>query len=150
MKYSNSFIDEEAIQKAREKKEAEINDSREPEQASNEGEEMKDQEMKDVDTHGDKAEITDTEEDAANEESDQSEHDEQQSNESRGASEEQEASSQTADIEESVEDYETISSRFVESFLRHLLQGFTDSKISVRFRCCQLLALCLSSMGGLE
>lgn len=54
------------------------------------------------------------------------------------------------DEEGEEEDYETITSRFVESFLRHLFRGFNDSKAAVRFRCCQLLALSLSSMGELE
>ncbi|KAI9477970.1 MAG: nuclear condensing complex subunit [Benjaminiella poitrasii] len=60
--------------------------------------------------------------------------------------------SSIADNEEDdgVEEYETISSRFVESLIRHLFRGFSDSKVSVRIRCYQIIALCISSMGELD
>ncbi|KAI7899163.1 nuclear condensing complex subunit [Cokeromyces recurvatus] len=48
------------------------------------------------------------------------------------------------------EEYETISSRFVESLIRHLFRGFSDSKTSIRIRCYQIIALCISSMGELD
>lgn len=56
------------------------------------------------------------------------------------------------DDEEDDEDqeYETITSRFVERLLRHLFHGFADSKATVRIRCCQIIALSISSMGELE
>jgi condensin complex subunit 3 len=66
--------------------------------------------------------------------------------------------SQVASIEENTdededdedEEHETLTSRFVESLLRHLFQGFADSKASIRIRCCQIIALSISSMGELE
>lgn len=57
-----------------------------------------------------------------------------------------------SDEEDDHEDqgYETITSRFVERLLKYLFQGFSDAKASVRVRCCQIIALCISSMGELE
>ncbi|OAC99558.1 hypothetical protein MUCCIDRAFT_148598 [Mucor lusitanicus CBS 277.49] len=46
--------------------------------------------------------------------------------------------------------YETITSRFVERLLKYLFQGFSDARASVRVRCCQIIALCISSMGELD
>jgi hypothetical protein len=58
----------------------------------------------------------------------------------------------TDEMEEEEEEgeYETVTSRFVESLLRHLFQGFVDTKVNVRIRCCQIIALSISSMGELE
>jgi condensin complex subunit 3 len=54
-------------------------------------------------------------------------------------------------VEENEEDeMETVSSRFVEQLLRHLLRGFPAEKLSVRTRCCQIIALSISSMGEIE
>lgn len=52
--------------------------------------------------------------------------------------------------EDDEDDEETISSRFVGSLLRHLLKGFTAKGIFVRTRCCQIIALSISSMGEIE
>ncbi|CAO3654330.1 unnamed protein product [Mucor fragilis] len=46
--------------------------------------------------------------------------------------------------------YETITSRFVERLLKYLFQGFSDARATVRVRCCQIIALCISSMGELD
>ncbi|CEI97651.1 hypothetical protein RMCBS344292_11781 [Rhizopus microsporus] len=52
--------------------------------------------------------------------------------------------------EDQEEGYETVGSRFVETLLRHLLRGFTAKRSSVRLRCCQIVALSISSMGEIE
>lgn len=52
--------------------------------------------------------------------------------------------------EDQEEGYETVGSRFVEILLRHLLRGFTAKRSSVRLRCCQIVALSISSMGEIE
>lgn len=57
---------------------------------------------------------------------------------------------QQAALPSSQEDYETITSRCVERFLRYLFRGFKDKKVSVRLRCCQILALSISGVGELE
>ncbi|KAI8986589.1 nuclear condensing complex subunit [Pilobolus umbonatus] len=61
---------------------------------------------------------------------------------------ENEESVEEEDVEE--EEYETISSRFVEKLLRHLLRGFKAKSVSVRLRCCQIIALSISSMGEID
>ncbi|KAG1100112.1 hypothetical protein G6F42_017722 [Rhizopus arrhizus] len=62
------------------------------------------------------------------------------------------AAEEESDEEDDHEDqgYETITSRFVERLLKYLFQGFSDAKASVRVRCCQIIALCISSMGELD
>ncbi|GAA5817114.1 hypothetical protein MFLAVUS_010654 [Mucor flavus] len=52
--------------------------------------------------------------------------------------------------EDDEDDEETISSRFVGSLLRHLLKGFTAKANFVRTRCCQIIALSISSMGEID
>ncbi|KAI8375873.1 nuclear condensing complex subunit [Blakeslea trispora] len=61
-----------------------------------------------------------------------------------------EAGQPTNEEEEEEGEYETVTSRFVESFLRHLFKGFLGSKAIVRTRCCQIIALSISSMGELD
>ncbi|KAI8373382.1 nuclear condensing complex subunit [Choanephora cucurbitarum] len=58
--------------------------------------------------------------------------------------------SQNVEEEEEEGEYETVTSRFVESLLRHLFKGFLDSKAIIRTRCCQIIALSISSMGELD
>ncbi|RUP29265.1 hypothetical protein BC936DRAFT_138687 [Jimgerdemannia flammicorona] len=45
---------------------------------------------------------------------------------------------------------ETISSRFVEFLMRHLLKGLGANDKMVRLRCCQLIALNVISLGEIE
>lgn len=40
--------------------------------------------------------------------------------------------------------------RFVEMFLRHLLQGIDAKEKNVRLRVCQLIALAMNSLGEIE
>jgi hypothetical protein len=58
------------------------------------------------------------------------------------------------DSEEMQEDDEevidTISSRFVEFLLTHLLKGITVKDKAVRLRCCQIIALSINSLGEIE
>jgi hypothetical protein len=48
------------------------------------------------------------------------------------------------------DEMETISSRFIEKILRHLLRGFEAKKTFVRIRCCHIVALSINSMGEIE
>ncbi|KAF7725065.1 hypothetical protein EC973_000472 [Apophysomyces ossiformis] len=52
------------------------------------------------------------------------------------------------DMEEDLE--ETLSSRFVEFLMRHLLKGLVAKSKSVRFRCCQIIALSINSLGEID
>lgn len=52
--------------------------------------------------------------------------------------------------EEQGEEFETVCTRFVENLLRHLLAGFNAKNVNVRHRCCQIIALSISSMGEIE
>jgi Mg-chelatase subunit ChlI len=52
--------------------------------------------------------------------------------------------------EDDMNEMETVSSRFVEFLLRHLLRGFTAKTSAVRIRSCQIIALSISSMGEIE
>ncbi|CAM0139960.1 unnamed protein product [Umbelopsis sp. WA50703] len=58
------------------------------------------------------------------------------------------------DSEEMQEDDEevidTISSRFVEFLLTHLLKGITVKDKAVRLRCCQIIALSINSLGEID
>jgi condensin complex subunit 3 len=45
---------------------------------------------------------------------------------------------------------ETVSSRFVEFLLTHLLKGITVKDKAVRLRCCQIIALSINSLGEIE
>lgn len=62
----------------------------------------------------------------------------------------EEAISVNQEEEDDEDEIETVSSRFVESLLRHLLRGFTAKRIAVRIRCCQIVALSIGSMGEIE
>lgn len=70
--------------------------------------------------------------------------------------EEENEDEDTADEEEELAEYddedemETISSRFIEKLLRHLLRGFEAKKTFVRIRCCHIVALSINSMGEIE
>lgn len=70
--------------------------------------------------------------------------------------EEENENEDTADEEEELAEYddedemETISSRFIEKLLRHLLRGFEAKKTFVRIRCCHIVALSINSMGEIE
>lgn len=80
--------------------------------------------------------------------------DEQESNTTQQFNDDNMEQNQTQAMQEDDDDdeseYETVTSRFVESILRHLFQGFADTKVNVRIRCCQIIALSISSMGELE
>lgn len=68
-------------------------------------------------------------------------------------SEEEEEEGGEAELEEDYDDEdeaETISSRFIEKLLRHLLRGFSAKKLFVRIRCCNIVAMSISSMGEIE
>lgn len=52
--------------------------------------------------------------------------------------------------EEDDEVIDTISSRFVEFLLTHLLRGITVKDKAVRLRCCQIIALSINSLGEIE
>lgn len=78
-----------------------------------------------------------------------------EANTAEEASAETSASTEQEDEDDEEDDhedqsYETITSRFVERLLKYLFQGFSDARASVRVRCCQIIALCISSMGELE
>ena len=47
-------------------------------------------------------------------------------------------------------DNDTLSSRFTEFLLRHLLKGTNSRDKNVRFRVCQLIALIINSIGTIE
>ncbi|KAI8066111.1 nuclear condensing complex subunit [Thamnidium elegans] len=64
--------------------------------------------------------------------------------------EEEENEDEDDSMDDDEDDEETISSRFVGSLLRHLLKGFTAKGIFVRTRCCQIIALSISSMGEID
>ncbi|GAB5588119.1 chromosome condensation complex Condensin [Umbelopsis nana] len=52
--------------------------------------------------------------------------------------------------EEDDEVIDTISSRFVEFLLTHLLRGITVKDKAVRLRCCQIIALSINSLGEID
>ncbi|CAO3677491.1 unnamed protein product [Umbelopsis vinacea] len=52
--------------------------------------------------------------------------------------------------EEDDEVIDTISSRFVEFLLTHLLKGITVKDKGVRLRCCQIIALSINSLGEID
>ncbi|KAI7850196.1 nuclear condensing complex subunit [Circinella umbellata] len=52
--------------------------------------------------------------------------------------------------EDEDEDDETISSRFIEYMLRHLLRGLPAKTKSVRLRCCQIIANSINSLGEID
>jgi condensin complex subunit 3 len=52
--------------------------------------------------------------------------------------------------DDSEEVVESISSRFVEFLLTHLLRGITVRDKAVRLRCCQIIALSINSLGEIE
>ena len=47
-------------------------------------------------------------------------------------------------------DNDTLSSRFTEFLLRHLLKGTDAKDKNVRFHVCQLIALIINSIGTIE
>lgn len=59
---------------------------------------------------------------------------------------------EVADDEELVDEEpeDTLSSRFVEYLMRHLLRGMTAKHKPVRLRCCQIIALSINSLGEIE
>lgn len=58
---------------------------------------------------------------------------------------------QTDDMQDDSEEViETVSSRFVEFLLNHLLRGITVKDKAVRLRCCQIIALSINSLGEIE
>ncbi|KAI9245790.1 nuclear condensing complex subunit [Helicostylum pulchrum] len=77
---------------------------------------------------------------------------EEEEEEEEDEAEEEENKDEDGSMEEDddEDDEETISSRFVGSLLRHLLKGFTAKGIFVRTRCCQIIALSISSMGEID
>ncbi|KAG2178793.1 hypothetical protein INT43_001639 [Umbelopsis isabellina] len=52
--------------------------------------------------------------------------------------------------EDDEEVIDTISSRFVEFLLTHLLKGITVKDKAVRLRCCQIIALSINSLGEID
>ncbi|CAO3691481.1 unnamed protein product [Umbelopsis ramanniana] len=52
--------------------------------------------------------------------------------------------------DDSEEVIETVSSRFVEFLLTHLLKGITVRDKAVRLRCCQIIALSINSLGEID
>ncbi|KAI7867392.1 nuclear condensing complex subunit [Spinellus fusiger] len=73
--------------------------------------------------------------------------DESEEEEESGAEAEAEKEKE-AEVETEAE--ETISSRFVEYFMRHLLKGLTAKNKIVRLRCCQMVALSVNSLGEID
>ncbi|KAI9278371.1 nuclear condensing complex subunit [Phascolomyces articulosus] len=48
------------------------------------------------------------------------------------------------------DDEETVSSRFIEYMLKHLLRGLPAKTKAVRLRCCQIIALSINSLGEID
>lgn len=67
-----------------------------------------------------------------------------------GKEEEDENEDMDEDEEDDDEIIDTVSGTFVEKLLRHLLRGFNAKGIYVRTRCCQIIALSISSIGEIE
>lgn len=135
-----SLLDEEAKAKAKEKREAcqknTINDAEEDQtttdQTNNQTDEVEDPSGKEEpNSTQQSSDEDDMEQDQAQANNDNTNNDKLEEDEEEG-------------------EYETVTSRFVESLLRHLFQGFADAKVNVRIRCCQIIALSISSMGELE
>ncbi|KAI9283993.1 nuclear condensing complex subunit [Umbelopsis sp. AD052] len=58
---------------------------------------------------------------------------------------------ETDDMQDDSEEViETVSSRFVEFLLTHLLKGITVRDKAVRLRCCQIIALSINSLGEID
>ncbi|KAF9126426.1 hypothetical protein BGW39_006620 [Mortierella sp. 14UC] len=61
-----------------------------------------------------------------------------------------EAEEEEEEKEEEEEEESSISSRFVEHLMQHLLKGITVKEKLVRVRCCKLIALSINSVGALD
>lgn len=76
--------------------------------------------------------------------------DEDDSEEEEEEAEEEEAGPEEGEEYDDEDEAETVSSRFIEKMLRHLLRGFNAKKLFVRIRCCNIVAMSISSMGEIE
>ncbi|KAI8141539.1 nuclear condensing complex subunit [Fennellomyces sp. T-0311] len=52
--------------------------------------------------------------------------------------------------DEETDEHETISARFIENMLKHLLRGLPAKTKAVRLRCCQIIALSINSLGEID
>ncbi|KAJ2757750.1 chromosome condensation complex Condensin, subunit G, partial [Coemansia sp. BCRC 34490] len=56
----------------------------------------------------------------------------------------------SADATDGDENVDTVSSRFVELLIRYLLQGFYAKEKMTRLRCCQIVAMSVTSLGEID